>query len=129
MKKILVLFLILILNTIYTYAKSLRKTIMIDLDGVLDNYTVYTKEIPCIRDGAREFVEELSKNYELILFTTRDSKQAVEWLQLNNIDKYFKDVTNIKKPAFIYIDDRSLKFKGDYSETLKEIEKFHVYWK
>lgn len=101
---------------------------MIDLDGVLDNYTTYTKEIPCIRAGAKDFVIELSKNYELVLFTTRNSKQATEWLQSNKIDKYFKDVTNVKKPAFIYIDDRALKFDGDYNTMLKEIKNFDVYW-
>ncbi len=102
---------------------------MIDLDGVLDNYTVYTDEIPDIKNGAKEFVKKLSENYELILFTTRNSKQAVEWLQSNKIDKYFKNVTNVKNPAYIYIDDRALKFNGDYNKTIDEIKEFSVYWK
>ena len=51
----------------------MKKTIMIDLDGVLDNYEKYTDEIPSIRKGAKEFVEELSNKYELVLFTTRNS--------------------------------------------------------
>ena len=63
------------------------------------------------------------------MFTTRDAKQSLEWLQSNKIDLYFKDVTNVKKPAFIYIDDRALKFDGDYDVMLKEIEKFNVCWK
>lgn len=107
----------------------MKKTIMIDLDGVLNNYIAYTDEIPSIRVGAKEFIKYLSDNFELILFTTRDLKQAVEWLQLNNIDKYFKNVTNVKIPAYIYIDDRALKFNGDYERTIDEIEKFGVYWK
>ncbi|MBR2068659.1 MAG: hypothetical protein IJ877_02740 [Candidatus Gastranaerophilales bacterium] len=102
---------------------------MIDLDGVLDNYSCYTNTIPEIKKGAKEFVKELSKNYELILFTTRPSKQTVEWLQDNKIDKYFKDVTNIKYPAHIYLDDRAIKFEGDYNKTLDEINNFKVYWK
>ncbi len=112
-----------------SYGDVLKKTIMIDLDGVLDNYINYTDKIPNIRKGAKEFIKELSKDYELVLFTTRDSKQAVEWLQSNKIDKYFKDVTNVKKPAYIYIDDRGLKFNGDYNETLEEVESYNVYWK
>ena len=95
---------------------------MIDLDGVLDNYYTYTEEIPELRIGAMEFVKNLSNNYELVLFTTRDSKQATEWLQNNGIYKYFKDVTNIKLPAYICVDDRALKFDGDYNKTLDEIE-------
>ena len=107
-----------------------KKTIMIDLDGVLNNYTKYEENyIPDIKQGAREFVQILSENYELILFTTRPSKQAVEWLKANNLDKYFKTVTNIKNPAYIYIDDRALKFNGDFYKTIEEIDNFKVYWK
>ena len=47
----------------------------------------------------------------------------------NNIDKYFKDVTNVKYPAYIYLDDRAIKFEGDYNKTLEEIENFTVHWK
>ena len=109
-----------------------RKKILIDLDGVLNNYTKFDEDnIPEVKQGAKEFIKNLFNLgiYDLILFTPRNKILVVKWLINNDLDKYFKDVTNIKKPAFIYIDDRSLKFKGDYSETLKEIEKFHVYWK
>ena len=129
MIKFIAVLITLIINTNFVAAKSFKKTIMIDLDGVLDNYTVYTDEIPSIKEGAKEFVIELSKDFNLVLFTTRDKKQAVEWLQINEIDKYFSDVTKVKNPAYIYIDDRALKFNGNYDETLKEIEKFDVYWK
>lgn len=42
---------------------------------------------------------------------------------------FFKNVTNVKTPAYIYLDDRALKFNGDYGKTLNEIENFNVYWK
>ena len=123
-----VLLFILIFN-INCMSKESAKTIMIDLDGVLDNYKGYSEEIPEIREGGKEFVKKLSKDYELILFTTRKTKKAVEWLQDNKIDKYFKEVTNVKEPAYIYIDDRAIKFDGDYNKTLDEIGDFKVYWK
>ena len=109
----------------------MKKTIMIDLDGVLDNYNGKYDEnkIPDIKSGAKEFIEKLSSDYELILFTTRNSKLATIWLQDNKIDKYFKDVTNVKTPAYIYIDDRAIKFEGNYEKTLEEIENYKVYWK
>ena len=47
----------------------------------------------------------------------------------NNLDKFFKDVTNIKIPSFLYIDDRAVCFKGNYQETLNEVKNFRVYWK
>lgn len=109
-----------------------KRTIMIDLDGVLDNYSKFDEnEIPEIRQGAKDFVKTLysTGKYDLILFTTRSPKLALNWLIKNNIDKYFKDVTNVKIPAYIYIDDRGLKFNGNYEETLKQIENFKTYWK
>ena len=106
-----------------------KKTIAIDLDGVLDNYTKYTDAIPPMRDGAEDFIIKLSKNYNLILFTTRSSKLATKWLIDNKIDKYFIDVTNTKPLACLYIDDRAINFNGNYGKTLEEIEKFEVYWK
>ena len=67
--------------------------------------------------------------YELVLFTTRPEKLAKKWLEDNHINQYFKEITNIKKPASIYLDDRALNFRGDYNQTLAEIENFKVYWK
>ena len=109
-----------------------KRTIMIDLDGVLDNYSKYDEStIPEIKTGAKEFVEKLylSGKYDLVLFTTRSPKMALEWLIKNKMDMYFKDVTNVKTPAYIYLDDRAIQFKGDYETAFEEIENFKVYWK
>ena len=114
------------------YATNYKKTIMIDLDGVLDNYSTYDKNrIPEIKMGAVDFIKKLDKTgkYELVLFTTRSPKLATEWLIKNKIDKYFKDVTNVKYPAYIYLNDRAVQFRGDYKTTFDEIEKFNTYWK
>ncbi|MCR5260978.1 MAG: hypothetical protein K6C94_03995 [Candidatus Gastranaerophilales bacterium] len=63
------------------------------------------------------------------MFTTRNRELAYNWLKKEKIDDYFKEVTNIKKPAFIYIDDRALKFNGNFIQTFDDIEQFDVYWK
>ena len=111
------------------------KKILIDLDGVLNEYgkEEYNENyIPEIKVGAYEFLESLSKNAELYLFTSRNLMLATKWLinnNFNNLDKFFKDVTNIKLPSYLYIDDRTICFKGDYQKTLEEIENFKVYWK
>ena len=108
----------------------MKKTLMIDLDGVLNEYRRYEENyIPEIKGGAKEFLEELSSKYELVLYTTRNAELARRWLREGKIDGYFKEITNIKKPAYIYIDDRAIKFNGNYAETLTEIENFEVYWK
>lgn len=105
---------------------------MIDLDGVLNNYTHFDENfIPEIKVGAKEFLQSLydTNEYELLLFTTRNKILVAKWLMKNNIDIYFKDITNIKEPAFVYLDDRAVQFSGDYTDTMNQIKKFQTYWK
>ena len=111
--------------------KTFKKIILIDLDGVLNEYTGnFDKDvIPECKKGAEEFLEKLSQNYEIKIFTTRNRLQASKWLIENKLDNFVTDVTNVKEPASIYIDDRALNFNGDFNKTLKEIETFNVYWK
>ena len=109
-----------------------RKKILIDLDGVLNEYGKEKFDenfIPEIKIGAFEFLDKLSKDAELYLFTSRNLLLASKWLIKNKLDSFFKDVTNIKLPSFLYIDDRTICFKGDYNKTLEEIRDFKVYWK
>ena len=80
------------------------KKILVDFAVVLN---IYGKEenfneniIPEIKNGAKEFLKELSIFGELYLFTTINQKLAAKWLIHNDIDKYFKDITNIKIPAY-----------------------------
>ena len=136
--KLVIIFLcFLLLNNfnslVYAQEKSkiYKPAISIDLDGVLDNYTRYEdNSIPKIRQGAKEFIQKLNESgYNLVLFTNRKPLSASKWLIENDLDKYFSDVTNIKPMAIIYIDDRALKFEGDYNKTLNQIKDFNVYWK
>ena len=109
-----------------------RKKILIDLDGVLNEYDKEKFDenfIPEIKIGAREFIQNVSEFAELYLFTSRNLILATKWLIKYDLDKYFKDVTNVKIPSFLYIDDRTICFRGKYKETLDEIKNFQVYWK
>ena len=109
-----------------------KKRILIDLDGVLNKYgqePYNEKTIPDIKEGAKDFLKELNKYAELYLFTSRNLMLSAKWLFDNKIDIYFKDITNIKLPSNLYIDDRCICFQGDYKNLLNEIEKFKVYWK
>ena len=109
-----------------------KKTILIDLDGVLNNYNGFQENnIPQIKEGVEEFLQKLyiSDEYEIVLFTTRNLLLVSKWLIENNIDKYFKDITNVKLPAYIYIDDRAIQFNGDFEKLYDEIKDFKVYWK
>lgn len=110
-----------------------KPTILIDLDGVLNKYNGNYDEniIPEFNEKAINFLEKLhfSNKYNLVLFTTRNLLKSAKWLIENKIDKYFYDITNVKIPCFLQIDDRAICFKGDYQKMLDEINNFKVYWK
>lgn len=114
-----------------TEIKLRKRKILIDLDGVLNEYgreEYDENEIPVLKTGAKEFLEELSKMGELYLFTSRNLMLSTKWLIRYKIDIFFKDVTNIKIPSYLYIDDRTICFKGNYTKTIEEIKTFNVYW-
>jgi len=109
-----------------------KKKILVDLDGVFNKYGEESyKEnfIPEIKEGAKEFIEALSQFGDLYLFTSRNLLLSAQWLMNNNIDKYFKDITNLKLPSYLCIDDRCICFNGEYEQTLEQVKNFKVYWK
>lgn len=110
----------------------MKKIALVDLDGVLNEYSgKYSEiELPKIKDGAREFLEELSKIYDIEIFTVRNKIRTVEWLQKNNIVHLIKEVTNVKNPyASVIIDDRAINFDGDFDKVLELVKEFKPYWK
>lgn len=111
--------------------KKFKKTLMIDLDGVLNQYTGnYDKNfIPPIREGAKEFLISLHDNYDIKIFTTREKKLVQKWIKENELSKIVSGSTNIKEPAWLYIDDRAITFNGNYEETLNQIESFQAWFK
>ena len=111
--------------------KKYKPTILMDLDGVLNTYTgdYQADSIPPAKQGASKFLKTLNMNYKLVLFTTRDSDLVKQWLRDYDLSQYFDDVTNTKLPAYLIIDDRSICFKGNYEELLKDINNFDVWYK
>lgn len=109
----------------------MKKTILIDLDGVLNEYTGNYDEnnIPPIRKGAFEFLKNLSQNFIVKIFTTRPMQKAGEWVNLNNLKQFVAGVTNVKEPAYLTIDDRCINFDGNYEKTLEKVKNFKVWYK
>lgn len=111
-----------------------KKTIVFDFDGVIHQYSkgwqgltnIYDEPV----DGIKEVIQQLMKEYEVIVVSTRcteiEGLRAVrEWLQKYNIQ-----VTAIKKekpPAFCYIDDRAICFEGNTTDLLERIRNFKTY--
>lgn len=109
----------------------LKKTILLDLDGVLNTYNgQYDKNyIPPIKDGAHELIKDLSENYKIVIFTTRNSLIASKWILENGLDEYIENVTNVKEPAYLIIDDRCINFDGNYDKLRDKIKNFEVWYK
>lgn len=109
----------------------MKKTILIDLDGVLNEYTGnYDKNIiPPIKNGASDFLKELSQNFIVKIFTTRELQKASEWVSSNNLNQFVTGITNIKEPAYLTLDDRCINFDGNYENSLEKIKNFKVWYK
>ena len=108
-----------------------KKTILLDLDGVLNNYTGNYDEkfIPQAKAGAFEFLKNLSKKYKIKIFTSRNLLLVSEWLVENDLKQFVDEVTNVKVPSYLIIDDRCITFTGDYFDLSNKIEKFNVWYK
>lgn len=112
------------------------KNIGIDFDGVIHNDnkgfydgTIYGDAI----EGALESIKELSKKYNIIVFTAKakpdrplingksGTELVREWLKKNGIEKYVKEITAEKPRAIIYIDDKGYRF-NNWKETITFIK-------
>ena len=111
--------------------EKFKKTILIDLDGVLNTYNGEYDEnlIPPIKDGAKEFLQNLSINYKINIFTTRNLLLTSKWLNENNLNEFIDDITNIKKPSYLIIDDRCINFGGNYDDLIDKINNFKVWYR
>ena len=111
--------------------KNRKKTILLDLDGVLNEYNgdYNPLYIPSIRKGAADFLKKLSKGYQIKLFTVRDKMLVSIWIIENNLQYYISEVTNVKESAWLIVDDRCICFDGEYSRLLDSINNFKVWYK
>ena len=108
-----------------------KKTILLDLDGVLNTYSGKFDEqvIPPIKDGAFEFIKNLSEDYKIKIFTTRNRLLASEWIINNGLKEFVDDITNVKEPSYLLIDDRCINFNGNFEDLQNQINNFKVWYK
>ena len=108
----------------------LKPIICIDFDGVLNNYKGYDKDnLGTPKQGAKEFLEKLSKRFTIIILSARRYSHIIKWLDHYDLWQYVADVTSFKpKNVVCFVDDRAIKFNGDYAEALRHIDNFKNYW-
>jgi hypothetical protein len=107
------------------------RIVCVDFNGVLDSYQGWRgpTHFDEPRPGAREFLEALSRrDYHVIVFTTRYAPDVWSWLRKYGLDDLVIDVTDRKPPAHVFIDDRAVCFRGDFSSTLEEVDRFAAHW-
>lgn len=104
--------------------------VAVDFDGVLNTYTGWRGKYELFepRRGVGFFLSRLDEKYDVIVFTNRDVDSVWRWLEEYSLACFVKDVTNVKPRAFVYVDDRALKFDGDFDSTLREIGCFTTHW-
>jgi len=110
-----------------------RKRLMIDFDGVIHEYTEWNDgKLNGPISGAKEAIDKLKEDYDIIIFTTRASKtengpevteqlikDVGDFLDQHNI--YFDLITADKMGAQAYIDDKGIRFEGDWDVILNKI--------
>lgn len=106
----------------------MKKTIAIDFDGVLIPHDTHENENRKPREGAIEFIKKLSKDFNIIIFTTEDVKKVLMWMTNYNLISDIELVTNTKPKIDIYLDDRGLQFNGNYNKAFEDIKNFKPYW-
>jgi len=102
-----------------------RKTLAIDFDGVIHDYSKGFKGLENAYDGPKEgtrsALETLKKDgFSLKILSSRPKQVIEKWLKKWGLSDLVDEVSNYKFPATVYIDDRGYHFK-DWKTTLEEI--------
>lgn len=108
-----------------------RRTICLDFDGVVHSYLSGWHGETIISDPpihrVEQAIRQLRKDYRVVVFSARcRSDEGVEaimdWLAKHEIE--VDEVCRNKPPAHIYVDDRAVRFTGDWDETIAAIYDF-----
>ncbi len=108
-----------------------KPIVCVDLDGVLNEFDGWrgAEMFHDPRPGAREFLSALNEQgYSVVVFTCRWAPHVRDWLARHGLSEYVADVTDVKPPAHVYVDDRAVCFRGDFSQTLSQIAAFKPHW-
>jgi hypothetical protein len=102
-----------------------KKTIILDFDGVIHSYKSGWQGVTNIPDspveGVNEAIQELRKDYEVVVHSSRCHQEGgIEAIE-DYLDKYDIEVDKVvrdKVPAIVQIDDRAINFGGKWNKEL-----------
>lgn len=106
-----------------------RDVVCIDYNGVMDTYHgEWGVETP-LRDGLEEFMRNLIKaGYRIIVFSSNRLADVEKQLSKAGLLMLVSEITNIKRPAVVYLDDRAVTFNGNFDDAYKAILEFKAHW-
>jgi len=117
----------------YDCYKAGSKTICVDLDGVLAQYSGWKgpDHIGDPMPGAGDFLDWLNEQgYEIVVHSTRPPDKVISWALKHGFCKGYKiRATNEKVPAMAYIDDRAMCFTGCFADMMLRLKYFRPWWK
>jgi len=112
---------------------TIRLTVAVDFDGVLHPYTDgYTGPIPADEPpspGAHLFLEDLTdQGYRVVVYSARAAsvvgKRAIhDWLLKHGLARHVSDISSFKPVAVAYVDDRAVRFDGDFARCALEVQR------
>jgi len=115
----------------------MARNVCVDFDGVIHSYTGWTggdisgKPV----DGAFAFLDSLLESgYHVVILSARASDKEqrtlmAEWFSKNgygNLDSL--EITAVKPPAEMYIDDKAWAFTGSNFPSIDDIRNFKPWW-
>jgi hypothetical protein len=108
-----------------------RRTVCLDFDGVIHSYRSGWCGAEIIPDppihGTREAVARLRKTYRVVIHSSRCHTSAgreaiAHWLAKHEIE--VDEICEHKPPAMVYVDDRGIRFRGDWDQAMFDVQEF-----
>lgn len=108
-----------------------RRTICLDFDGVLHSYRSGWCGAEIIPDppihGTKQAVERLRTQFRVVVHSARshseEGRRAIQaWLEKHGI--VVDEVCEHKPPAYLYVDDRAVRFQGNWDDVMIDIHDF-----
>lgn len=111
--------------------QPVRSTICLDFDGVIHSYQSGWMGEDIIPDPPIHRVDlaikRLRKDYRVVVYSSRcrtaEGREAItNWLAKHHIE--VDEVCQNKPAAHVYVDDRAVRFSGDWEQTIEDIYGF-----
>jgi hypothetical protein len=82
-----------------------------------------------MRPGADIFLRRLvQQGWTIVIMTSANLINVIQFLENNNLQQYVDKVTDKKVPALVYLDDRGIRFEGDFEAAYNIINNFKTFW-